>query len=71
MAFFNLLIKPVTAIITGLEFRKRGGEYSMPGFPGGAHPGGGYENIDHSLPTNQQVESAHSPTGLDKPYIPQ
>ena len=71
MAIINLLVKPLTLAVILLEFRKRGGEYSMPGLPGGAPPSRGYENIDHSIPTNQQVEAAQSPSSLDKPYIPQ
>ncbi|XP_072040767.1 type-1 angiotensin II receptor-associated protein-like [Amphiura filiformis] len=71
MAIINLLLKPVTLVVLGLEFRKRGGEYSMPGFPGMPPATQGYENIDHSIPTNQQVESAQSPSSLDRPYIPQ
>ncbi|XP_071480290.1 type-1 angiotensin II receptor-associated protein-like [Diadema antillarum] len=68
MCILNLLLKPVAIYLLFREYNRRGGDYGDLSFPNPTVRG--YENIDQSIPTNNQVEEAHPPASLDKPYTP-
>ncbi|XP_063965212.1 type-1 angiotensin II receptor-associated protein-like [Lytechinus pictus] len=68
MCILNLLLKPVAIYLLFREYNRRGGDYGDLNFPNPTVRG--YENIDQSLPTNNQVEEAHPPASIDKPYTP-
>ncbi|XP_064598722.1 type-1 angiotensin II receptor-associated protein-like [Liolophura sinensis] len=75
MSIVNLLIKPLTCLVTFRIYQERGGSYAdinipVPGLQafgtGSGTRTGQYENIDQPVPTNQ-VETASPHQSFDKP----